>query len=375
MIACVFLWATISASAPFAKAQGQVSTAQHAATGSPPERIRIGGNVAVTNLIHKVDPAYPAIAKVAKIQGAIVLHVIIGKDGAVNEVQFVSGPPLLMKAAIDAVKQWRYKPTLLNGQPVEVDTTVTVIFRLGDDQPRVTTKAEEVSLKDGTKIVGRVIRVDGDAFTVQTSFSTLEIPRTQILSIVFYENSLEAQSALRATLTVPRNIDQSLSGGIYTNGMAHFTLNVPDGWKLNNALARRVSAAVGAMTASDPHEMILMETVSDTNNAKEEMQIIASTLKTSFEGYEELGESPVEIDGIDAYSLSFRAVIPVGRVRVQAGTDEPADTTVKAPIKYFVVVLPEQSQTVILMCAAPEAIYDQFEPTFRRIVSSFHSTA
>lgn len=375
MITWVFLCAAIPASGVFAVARGQQTTAQQAATATPPERIRIGGNVAVANLIHRVDPVYPPIAKKAQVAGTVVLHVIIGKDGSVQEVQVVSGPPLLIRAATDAVRQWRYKPTLLNGQPVEVDTTVTVIFALGGDQPSIPAKAEEVSLKDGTTIVGKVIAIDGDTFTIQMSFSKMDIPRSEILSISFSENQPEGETTAPVSTTVLKSVDQSISRTIYTNGTAHFTLNVPDGWKLNDALARRVPTAVGAVTASDPHEMILMETVSDTNNAEEEMQIIASTLKASFEGYEKLVESPVEIDGINGDSLSFRAIIPVGNVRTQAGTDEPANTTVKTPIKYLVVVLPEQSQTIILMCAAPEAIYDQFEPTFQKIVSSFHSTA
>lgn len=376
MIVWVFLCATIPASGVFALAQGQeTSTTQQAATATSPERIRIGGNVAVANLTHRVDPVYPPIAKAAKVAGTVVLHVIIGKDGTVQEVQVVSGPPLLIRAATDAVRQWSYKPALLNGKAVEVDTTVTVIFALGGEEPSTPAKAEEISLKDGTKIIGKVIAVDGDTFTIQTSFSKMDIPRSEILSISFSENQAEGQTTAPVTTTVLKRVDQSISGTIYTNGTAHFTLNLPDGWKLNDALARKVSTAVGAVTASDPHEMILMETVSDTNNAKEEMRIIASTLKASFEGYEELVESPVYIDGIDGDSLSFRAIISVGNVRLQAGTDEPADTTVKAPIKYLLVVLPEQSQTILLMCAAPEAIYDQFEPAFRKIVSSFHSTA
>jgi protein TonB len=84
------------------------------------------------NIIRKVDPVYPQIAKTAHISGTVVLHAIIAKDGTIQELQFVSGPPLLMRAAMDAVKQWRYKPTLLNTQPVQVDTTITVIFNLGE---------------------------------------------------------------------------------------------------------------------------------------------------------------------------------------------------------------------------------------------------
>jgi len=98
----------------------------------PVEQIRVGGNVMAAALIRQVPVVYPQIAKTAHISGTVVLHAIIAKDGTVQELQFMSGPPLLMRAAMDAVKQWRYRPTLLNGQAVKVDTTVTVIFNLGE---------------------------------------------------------------------------------------------------------------------------------------------------------------------------------------------------------------------------------------------------
>jgi protein TonB len=107
-----------------------------AGSGPPPPPkpkapLRIGGNVMAASLIRKVDPIYPPIAKTAHISGTVVLHAIIGKDGSVQDLQYVSGPPLLMKSALDAIRQWRYKPTMLNGEPVEVDTTISVVFSLG----------------------------------------------------------------------------------------------------------------------------------------------------------------------------------------------------------------------------------------------------
>jgi periplasmic protein TonB len=106
--------------------------------GAPPPppkptqtRIRVGGNVAAAKLTRQVQPIYPQIAKTAHVQGTVLLHAIIAKDGTIQELQYVSGPPLLMKAAMDAVREWRYSPTLLNGEPVEVDTTVQVVFTLG----------------------------------------------------------------------------------------------------------------------------------------------------------------------------------------------------------------------------------------------------
>jgi periplasmic protein TonB len=96
-----------------------------------PSRIRVGGNVQAAALVNKVTPQYPPIAKTAHVSGTVVLHAIIAKDGSIQELQYISGPPLLMKSAMDAVREWRYKPTMLNGDPVEVDTTISVVFSLG----------------------------------------------------------------------------------------------------------------------------------------------------------------------------------------------------------------------------------------------------
>jgi TonB family protein len=81
-------------------------------------------------LIKQVEPTYPPLARQTRISGTVRLHAIIGKDGAVQEVEVVSGHPLLLQAAMNAVKQWVYQPTLLDGKPVKVDTTVDVIFSL-----------------------------------------------------------------------------------------------------------------------------------------------------------------------------------------------------------------------------------------------------
>jgi periplasmic protein TonB len=94
--------------------------------------VRIGGNVMQAKAIDRVQPQYPAIARAAHVQGTVVLHAIIAKDGTVQQLQLMSGPPLLVNAAMDAVRQWRYSPTELNGEPVEVDTTIQVVFTLGD---------------------------------------------------------------------------------------------------------------------------------------------------------------------------------------------------------------------------------------------------
>jgi len=95
------------------------------------KRIRLGGIVEDAKLIVRIQPVYPVLAVQTRTQGNVILHAIIGKEGDVSELQVISGHPLLVEAALGAVRQWRYSPTLLNGFPVEVETTITVSFVLG----------------------------------------------------------------------------------------------------------------------------------------------------------------------------------------------------------------------------------------------------
>lgn len=95
-----------------------------------PQRIRISQGVTRGLLIHREEPPYPPLARAARVQGEVVLNAIIDTNGQIQNLQLVSGHPMLVPAAIAAVKQWRYKPYLLNGTPVEVETTITVIFTL-----------------------------------------------------------------------------------------------------------------------------------------------------------------------------------------------------------------------------------------------------
>jgi protein TonB len=95
-----------------------------------PSRIRVGGNVQSASLVKQTRPVYPPLAKQARISGTVKLSAVISKDGTIQELTVVSGHPLLAPAALEAVKQWVYKPTLLNGEPVEVQTTIDVNFTL-----------------------------------------------------------------------------------------------------------------------------------------------------------------------------------------------------------------------------------------------------
>lgn len=98
----------------------------------PKAPVRVGGRVKEPKLIQRVDPIYPALARQTRMQGTIVIDAIIDEQGNVTEMKVVSGPPLLIHAAVDAVRQWKYQPTYLNEQPVSVQLNVMVTFRLFD---------------------------------------------------------------------------------------------------------------------------------------------------------------------------------------------------------------------------------------------------
>ena len=95
-----------------------------------PQRVRVSLGVSQGLLIKKVQPAYPPLARQARIQGRVLLQAEISKDGTIENLRLISGHPMLAPAAIEAVKQWRYKPYLLNGEPVAVETQVQVNFSL-----------------------------------------------------------------------------------------------------------------------------------------------------------------------------------------------------------------------------------------------------
>jgi protein TonB len=94
------------------------------------EQVRVGGDIKEPKKIKDVKPVYPEAAKAAGVQGIVIIEVVIGTDGSVNEAKVLRPVPELDRAAIDAVMQWKYTPTLLNGEPVKVIMTVTVTFTL-----------------------------------------------------------------------------------------------------------------------------------------------------------------------------------------------------------------------------------------------------
>ncbi len=153
--------------------------------------------VTVGKLLLRVAPVYSPIAKAARIQGTVVLEAVIGKDGLLNSITVVSGPPLLQQAAIDAVKQWKYQPYLLGGEPVEVKTILNIDFALNGGEPQSNSSPTQPTQSTGTPQTG----VNSSSVTATPQNSVEGQERQQNKAVVLpsahsvieeYRNSLKA---------------------------------------------------------------------------------------------------------------------------------------------------------------------------------------
>ena len=128
------IWSFLSASSLDADARWQTYRVAEREANEPnvaePKRVRISSGVAEGSKLHDVQPEYPPVARINHITGDVVLHVLIDREGNISELTLISGDPTLAESAVKAVRQWKYKPYLLNGKPVEVDTQVTVRYHM-----------------------------------------------------------------------------------------------------------------------------------------------------------------------------------------------------------------------------------------------------
>jgi len=125
------------------------------------EPIKVGGNVQESKLIKRVEPIYPELALRNRVAGRVILTVTVDEEGNVSDIRISQGHPLLSEAAVTAVRQWQYSPTLLNGEPVPVITTVTVIFAIKGDKPEVGSGLNAPSMPLPLPLLGKVLQAAG----------------------------------------------------------------------------------------------------------------------------------------------------------------------------------------------------------------------
>ncbi|MGA2572010.1 MAG: energy transducer TonB [Terracidiphilus sp.] len=214
------------------RSQGAAPTLREGVSGEStpeanlPEKVSISAGVSAGLLLQKTEPIYPPIAKAARVSGTVVLQATISAAGTVEDLHVVSGPALLQQAALDAVKDWRYRPYLLSNQPVEVETTVYVIFTLGaeaTETPNAATKPVESGpslaeimqfIQDKMKEQGQVAFVATISSRNQPGVAIRENVRSTVDDVV----ADPASCTLHTNGTVDQSIETSSGGKSLTAG-------------------------------------------------------------------------------------------------------------------------------------------------------------
>lgn len=219
--------------------------------------------------------------------------------------------------------------------------------------------AEEIALRDGTKIVGHMTAIQGDKIEVETAYGKMQLKRADIITISFPENSPSTAALSPASKDTPQNIDETLRGTQYINKTGKFTLTLPTDWKINPKLPR--TAPIVAGLSSHDELRFLTVTQEDYSGSLESYKgLLELKYRRTFGGYEELSESTVKIDGRPALLITFR------------GISSKADNL---PVEFLVAVIPSGSTYTRVATWCVEPLFHETQPTFERIVNSYHSTA
>jgi hypothetical protein len=216
-------------------------------------------------------------------------------------------------------------------------------------------EAEELQLKDGTKITGKLTAIAGDTFQVKTAYGDIQVPRAQVVSISFPENQPKKDSK-DAEETPRPPVDESLNGTAYKNRTANFQLTVPQGWLLAPELEHQ-SKDIAAALKSPDQIYFFLATPEKFAGTLTTYKVLAETqYRTKFKDYEKLSEAPVQLDGVGGIRLIWHGKNP-------AAND--------AEMKAVVYILPYENRMVRLSFLTLEPLFDEGLPIFEKIAASY----
>jgi hypothetical protein len=218
--------------------------------------------------------------------------------------------------------------------------------------------AEEISLKDGTKIVGHMSGLTADKIEVETSYGKMQLKRSDIVSINFPENAPASAGTSPAAKEVTLNIEESLRGTQYVNKTGKFTLAVPADWKISGKLPRTAPVVTG-LSSHDDMRFLLVTQEEFSGSLESYKGLIEMKYQKTFGGYEALSESPVTIDGKSALLIMFR------------GISSKADNL---PMQFLVAIIPSGTTYTRVVTWCVEPLFHETQPVFEKIVTSYHST-
>jgi hypothetical protein len=216
--------------------------------------------------------------------------------------------------------------------------------------------AEEIVLKDGTKIIGHMTGVTSDKIEVDSAYGKMVFKRTDIVTINFPENGTGSAPGGPAKKDVP-NVEESLRGSQYINKTGKFALTVPPEWRIDPQLTHSQSLIAGLSSSDD---MRFLTVTQEQFNASLESYkgLLEFKYRKIFGGYEELSQNTGTIDGKPALVISFRGTISQGGL----------------PLQYLVAVIPSGTTFTRIATWCAEPLFHETQPTFEKILASFHYT-
>jgi hypothetical protein len=230
--------------------------------------------------------------------------------------------------------------------------------------------AEEIALKDGTKIVGHMTEVKGDKIEVETSYGKMQLKRSDILTISFPENGAATTASAPAgtkdapgTASVPGTpatpvIEQSLVGTQYFNKTGRFSLTLPPEWKINANLSHS-PATIAGLSSRDDLRFVLVSREEYSGSLESYKGLGELQIRKSLGNYEELSESAITIDGKPGVLISYRGTLP------------KADNL---PVQFLVAIVPSGTTYTRIAAWCVEPLFHEMQPTFERILNSYHSS-
>ena len=218
-------------------------------------------------------------------------------------------------------------------------------------------RAEEIQLKDGNKVVGKVTSVTDDVFQIKTAYGNIQVPRSEIVSIGFPENQPRAE---KDTGTGATPVVESLLGTIYTNRTANFQVTVPKGWMTSEALRAQSKDIIAALESED-RTLFFLVTPERFSGTLSTYQVLAETqFQTRFKDYEKISENEIQLDGRTGMRVIWH------------GKNTAAHD---APLKSVVYIVPYDGRMVRLSFLTLEPLFAESLPIFEKIALSYRSFA
>jgi hypothetical protein len=221
--------------------------------------------------------------------------------------------------------------------------------------------AEEIALKDGTKIVGHMSALSADKIEVETAYGKMQLKRADVLTISFPENGAPSNSATPAPAATGKRegpaIDDSLQGTQYVNRSGKFALTLPPDWRINPNLSK-APATIAALSSRDDMRYLLVSREEYNGSLESYKGLGEIVARKSLSNYEELSASPITIDGKQGLLVSYRGNLP------------KADNL---PVQFLVAIIPSGNTYTRIAAWCVEPLFHETQPMFERIMGSYRS--